>query len=498
MLTIKEVLAAPFGPYQDSDILNPAWVPQGKKLAQLSRLRLLLDNKIIGLDSCERYLTSAKDSAPVFFLGVLVIDKLEWLSEAGKAVLQKELNKRDKASSTHRSSQNSQKATQPRHLSLGALYDRTPHIGFKLSIWIRCEKHSPAMFMTAKDYPQSLVLNSKNQFRSYKILSLERGTYCLSHNFFQRYRLVSLITEIMQKYRYPPNSARVDMLVTGYLMKHKEEGLSHAVIFAEDGAVPENPLLRHVSKAEVREIFAAHSGWLLAFYLKSPTCPLDIREWCAFVLEVRRAKRHPKAKDWSRTHEDDEIWASDPDEAAASNEAAIAKSLAKFGGTAAEWEKLLIRAITKPARSASQLFDDDRLPARSKHHINYDPDFSEPSTPGCSDAEYDSDSPKVPLSSVLMHVSQPPSLLPGRFVWDCPVPACPYSIDLLNDDIHGDGVSEVYVERGQFNDLRDEQVQKVLHRMVSRHYSEDHLRISTAKLQNKKQLVSQLMRKWRQ
>ncbi|KAJ7018046.1 hypothetical protein C8F04DRAFT_1330109 [Mycena alexandri] len=139
MLTIKEVLAAPFGPYQNSDILNPAWVPQGKKLSQLSRLQLLLDNnEIIGLDSCERYLTSVKDSAPVFFLAVLVIDKLEWLSEAGKAVLQKELNKRDKASSTHSSSQNSQKSTQPRHLSLGVLYDPTPHIGFKLSIWIGC------------------------------------------------------------------------------------------------------------------------------------------------------------------------------------------------------------------------------------------------------------------------------------------------------------------------------------------------------------------------
>ncbi|KAJ7766861.1 hypothetical protein B0H16DRAFT_1687045 [Mycena metata] len=491
--TIKTILAAPFGPYKDSDILNPSWVPKGKKLAQLSRLRLLQDEKITGFDSSERYLTSAKDSAPVFFFGVLIIDKLEWLSGDGRAVLQKELKKRDKTLSTHRSSQNSQKASEPRNLTLTGLYDKGPHQGFKLSVCIFCEKHSPAMFMTDKDYPRSLVLNSKDQLRSYQILSLERGSYHLSHNFFERYRLVSLVTEIMQKYGYPPNTLRIDMLEKAYSMKHKEEKLSHAVIFAEDGAAPENPLLRHVSKAEVREVFAAQCGWLLAFYLKTPTCPLDIREWCKFVLQVWQAKRHPKKpKNWSRTHEDDDIWASDPDEAADNDYAVIAKSLAKFGGTAAEWEELLVRRITRPRKAQEP---DIYEPPPPLPKVNYDPDFSEPSTPGCSDAEYDSDSPKVPLSSTLMHVSQPPSLLPGRFVWDCPVPACAYSIDLLNDHIPGDGVSEAYVDRAQFRNLHDEHVQKVLHRMVSRHYAVDHLRISTAKLQNKKQFVSQLTQK---
>jgi hypothetical protein len=177
---------------------------------------------------------------------------------------------------------------------------------------------------------------------------MDRPTYFLSSNFLERYRLVALIKQIMDntQYNLTPNSAEVNDLVSAYLLKHKGERLSHAVIFAKDGEAPVNPLLRHVSRAEVRGIFAAHSGWLLAFYLlkkQRANCPINIRAWCEFIFKVRAAKKARKSGTWSQTYEDDDIWASD-DEASYK---AISQTLVKFGGTADSWEKKLTHAVTQ-------------------------------------------------------------------------------------------------------------------------------------------------------
>ncbi|KAJ7172119.1 hypothetical protein C8R46DRAFT_1084870 [Mycena filopes] len=497
MVPIKQLLAKPFGPYEDSQILSSSWVPKGKNLPQLSRVQLRQNDKsIIGLDLSERYLDAPETpSGPVFFFGILVIDKLEWLSEVGRAVLQKELNEREVLTG-HRSSQNSQRAIQAQ-LSLNGLYEGN---GFKISVTIYCQKDSAAMYMTDKYYPHSLVLNSKNQRRSWEIISLERSTYFLSSNFLERYRLAALIADITEKYKEQYKDgpkARIDMLVKEYLSKHKEEGWSHVVIFAEGGAIPEPPLLRHISQAEVREVFAAHSGWLLAFYLlKSGPCSLDVREWCGFIREVRRAKRSRKVGAWARTHEDDEIWASDRDDESddASLAKSIAKSLAKFGGNPLKWEKLLLNAMNIRTGVTSRAIDYDIQLVRSKHRLIHDPDFSEPSTPGCSDAEYDSDSCEVDPPPIPPHMREPPSLLPGRFIWDCPVPQCRHSIDFLKpDNIPGNGLSETYVRNQQFCNLQDEHVQRVLCRMVEQHYLE-HIRIGSTNIQNPKhaQILSKL------
>lgn len=158
-------------------------------------------------DSSERYLTSAKDSAPVFFFGVLIIDKLEWLSGGGRDVLQKELKKRDKTLSTHRSSQNSQKASEPRNLTLAGLYDKGPHKGFKLSVCIFCEKHSPAMFMTGKYFifglyaepeyrcRQGLPQKSRSQFE--RPVSMSQSDHRASTN----WRQASVIPDTLPRTR---------------------------------------------------------------------------------------------------------------------------------------------------------------------------------------------------------------------------------------------------------------------------------------------------------
>ncbi|KAJ6531297.1 hypothetical protein B0H19DRAFT_1191117 [Mycena capillaripes] len=495
--TIKELIEEPFGPYPDSVILNPGWVPQGTKLPQLRCLRLCQNEQFIGLDTCERFLVPPKRaSSPVSFFGVLIIEQLAWLSEAGKTFLKSDLNARDETFPGQRASQNSRKATQRRELTLEGLYGQMPAGGSRIKVWILCEKENRAMFMTTKSYPNSLILNSKYQHRSYEILTMDRPTYFFSSNFLERYRLVALIEEIAAKHEL--TDAEVDPFVNAYLMKHKTEALSYAVIFAEEGEAPVKPRLRHISHAEVRGIFAAHSGWLLAFYLlkkKSP-CPINIRSWCEFIVKVRVAKRAPKSGNWSQTYEDEEIWASDEED----SHAAIAKTLSKFGGKTAMWEEKITKAITKRV-SPSRLFDDDDdiqpVASNSKQrYLNYDPDFSEPSTPGCSDSEYDSDAPSLSFPPILERMTQP-TLLPGRFIWDCPIPKCEYRIDFLNLEPQDHGLSETYVQRKQFIDLRDEHIETVLRRRVSNHYCEKHLGLSSTKLrENKQGFIAELLKKW--
>ncbi|KAJ6490606.1 hypothetical protein C8R47DRAFT_452700 [Mycena vitilis] len=352
------------------------------------------------------------------------------------------------------------------------------------------------MFLTSKDYPNSLLLNSKHQHRSYEILSMDRPTYFLSSNFLERYRLIALMEQMMNipQYQLTPRpgyrGSEVDEFVTAYLLKHTKEKLSYAVIFAEEGEEPVNPRLRHVSRAEVRGIFAAHSAWLLAFYLKKKPCPLDVRVWCELIGKLRVARKTSKSGCWSETYEDDKIWAAEEGESPAD----IAKTLAKFGGTPGAWEKRLTAAITK---SPGTLFDDDRdvEPAntsRRRRFASYDSDFSELSTPGCSDSEDDYDPPSTPPHPILSHMTEAPFLLPGRFIWSCPIAKCEYSIDFLSLTPQDDSVAEFYVAKRQYRDLRDEQVGIVLRRRANKHYCEDHLHIGSALDESKRELIKLL------
>lgn len=60
----------------------------------------------------------------------------------------------------------------------------------------------------------------------------------------------------------------------------------------------------------------------------------------------------------------------------------------------------------------------------------YDPDFSEPSTPGETDSEDDDPCPSHTISYMSL---QDPMMPRNRLRWDCPHrdPPCPFSIDML-------------------------------------------------------------------
>ncbi|KAJ7204295.1 hypothetical protein C8J57DRAFT_1100827, partial [Mycena rebaudengoi] len=379
---------------------------------------------------------------PVFFYGVLVVERLDWLSEQGRLFLETDLNVRD---GSGRKSVKSKKAPTPRGLTLEGLYgDRVIGKGFAIKVWLRFEKSMAATFMSC--------------------------------------RLVKLINETVDDPRYNLRNTTcdVEVLVKAYLRKHEEEKWCYSVIFAKEGEVPVNPRLRHISRAEVREVFAAHSGWLLAFYLlRSQKCPLDVRDWCTFIGKVRIAQGVRASGDWGSTYDDENNW----DPSTSGDYISIARTLAKFGKSAAEWELILNRAITRRSLvsspdsplSVAETEDPEPVPGG----LIYDSDFSEPSTPGCSDSEYDSDTlpPRPSTAQLPLHKIRRPELLPGRFVWNCTL--CTYSFDLLNiepdhewDLPEGDKWKEHYVRQRQYSNLQDDFMQQLLQKTADRHYRE--------------------------
>lgn len=109
-----------------------------------------------------------------------------------------------------------------------------------------------------------------------------------------------------------------------------------------------------------------------------------------------------------------------------------------------------------------------------KGEFYYDGDFSEPSTPGMSDA--DSDIQSDILAQPIPHcVFDPPEIPPGRFTWFCCIPGCSYAIDLLNlkeENLNGLPEDTTCILKSKsWSSVRDAPVQQSLQHMVNIHYN---------------------------
>jgi hypothetical protein len=71
--------------------------------------------------------------------GVLEIDRLDWLSETGRLWLEYDLRKRDDDKSI---------AAPPSQLTLQAVYGDGVNSGSKISVWVKFDKNSSALYMT--------------------------------------------------------------------------------------------------------------------------------------------------------------------------------------------------------------------------------------------------------------------------------------------------------------------------------------------------------------
>jgi hypothetical protein len=118
---------------------------------------------------------------------------------------------------------------------------------------------------------------------------------------------------------------------------------------------------------------------------------------------------------------------------------------------------------------------DQELGASYIDHI-YDEDFSPPSTPGTSDAEYMSDLPIDPelLTLVPLSFRRPPTLPGSDFTWRCDVRGCTYMIDLQHlTDENTDGLGQnviVGLRSKDWDSVLEERVQHAFYFMVDRHW----------------------------
>ncbi|KAJ7128166.1 hypothetical protein C8R43DRAFT_957648 [Mycena crocata] len=210
----------PLGPYHEAEILDPFFQSTAARLIPLRRLRLRQDDQLIG---CEHDFDQAcvQGLSPVFFFGVLIIEELAWLSDAGREILTRDMNKKQDEYSGPGVD------LLPNPLpTLEALY--SVEAGSKISVWLYCEKATSASYMAGRYTIRHLILESRQ--------------YCTT------------------------------------------EGFSIAFVEESDKSVSPN-----VIREEIHQIFAAHSCWLLAFYVLQPkyTCPIDIKAWCDFVAGLQ-------------------------------------------------------------------------------------------------------------------------------------------------------------------------------------------------------------------
>ncbi|KAJ7286254.1 hypothetical protein C8J57DRAFT_1664166 [Mycena rebaudengoi] len=429
-------------------------------------------------------------SVPVFFYGVLVVERLDWLSDRGDYFLETDLNVRD---GSGRKSVKSKKAPTPRGLTLEGLYgDRVIGKALPLKSGSVFEKIHGGNIHELHSLPRQScfeLAGIERLFRDLEVLGLDNHT------------LVKLINETVDDPRYNLRNTTcdVEVLVKAYLRKHEEEKWCYSVIFAKEGEVPVNPRLRHISRAEVREVICC--AFRLAPGLLSASEPEVSLGRSRLVQRFIGRCGSPKECEPVVAGGALTTTRTTGTPSTSGDYISIARTLAKFGKSAAEWELILNRAITRRSLSplsVAETEDPEPVPGG----LIYDSDFSEPSTPGCSDSEYDSDTlpPRPSTAQLPLHKIRRPELLPGRFVWNCTL--CTYSFDLLNiepdhewDLPEGDKWKEHYVRQRQYSNLQDDFMQQLLQKTADRHYREHLDRDSAGLSQTDKNYLRSLLDK---
>ncbi|KXN86909.1 hypothetical protein AN958_09504, partial [Leucoagaricus sp. SymC.cos] len=518
-MSLSKLLEDPFGPYPDQNILNPKWPRRGEIRPTLTSVLLRCNREDIGLDETELIHDASPTSRfvkhPVEVMGVLEIEKLDWLSETGRRWLEFDLRRRDVEMSIGRGSR----------LTLESVYGDGVNSGSTISVWVKFEKSMSAAYMTLNDDPTSLVLYAKDRHRSFRIATLDVRTMELSRNFIERYTIRRLIHQLIDGSDTPITGRNLDWLVNQYFaqvipldknIRYIYNPNAAGIVLNSRGALklkkPRNS--RHVHKAEIRNVFARHAEWILADHIASHMSPqaryLDIRQWYQFVEQVKIVENWEKARtsgDWSLATVKVSVES-------------VAHDLTKFGGTRDDWRRRLLNALTNPLHwqqkrevenQAQKVKPKPTIPTNHssqpkkpsppigqlvqtppsakassrprgipaiKYH--YDNDFEEASTPPASDSDSQSDEESQELVDKLpWFCCIPPRLEASQHVWRCP--GCRvYQIDLFSpDEDELEEIPENYADilrSRRWRKVTDPEVLTAFGFLVNKHYREDHLR----------------------
>ncbi|KAF9454571.1 hypothetical protein P691DRAFT_655722 [Macrolepiota fuliginosa MF-IS2] len=467
-MSLGDLLEDPFGPYPDFQILDPEWPRKGgPKIRPILRaVHMKCGGDYIGLDDTE-FLKSPPSTSRIVKQGVQVfgelsIDKLSWLSPAGREWLQCDLRKRDDDLRT---------AGKPSRLTLEAIYGDGVNSGSKISVWLKFDMNLTAAYMTLNDDPKALVLQAQDRHRSFHIQNLDPKTYELSRNFLERYRLRRLIHELIDGSDTPIQDRNIDWLVNQYLAQVRPMDKYFRIIYRPldgKGADPKKGdmklkqprHLRRIHKAEIRGIFARQAEWILADQItsSSPNAKyLGISQWVQFVKQVKAARQEAWAQGsrWGMPWNEDGSTRSD---------IGGGIDLTRFGGTREEWDHCLQLALgnpipwthrraiqnnapkptspaVPPTRVAKKVLPPPQVQQQERPNpphqrvvsvdYLYDDSFSEASTPPATDSESEADlQHDKQLTQMPWYCGLPPALEPTQHVWRCP--GCSdYEIDLL-------------------------------------------------------------------
>lgn len=292
----------------------------------MASVRIEEDKRLTGLDHIE-FIASPhpRKVGNIRFFGIVLVDRLDQLSETGKKWLLEDVITADAKIRGRLTGVGVRNVK----LTLQRLYEQHD---FRLRVWVKGDKNVAATFMScrssnhfisfffmshsgqiSKQFNPTLDSVSPKSFYMfntdsssgiyYEVESMQVQTYQMSQNYFERWRMHRLIREIVSS--DPDISVedrRITWLVTKVIEHHETNSLKFCAIphpkDKKQGKVdrhgriispPAARALRHIPRAEIAHIFATHGEWFLAQSLLETGEPLvNLEEWHRFCMAVRR------------------------------------------------------------------------------------------------------------------------------------------------------------------------------------------------------------------
>ncbi|KAG7087633.1 hypothetical protein E1B28_013581 [Marasmius oreades] len=461
-MTIRDVMKDPFGPYPASLILSSAALPRALTLDSVAML-FASSERITGLEETDTksYEDLAED---VHIYGELVVEKLDWFSEAGMEILGKDLRRRDK-----RLNPGSQGYLTLQRIIRDTNKDLTDER--RLKVTIQCKKEKQAAFMTADKHPTSLILYcwiSENRIGNLMELivnSFEAQTYEKSHVYLERWRLLAFVKQTIKEQQDPPKEDRtIYWLIRAMRERYKRDSAYRRLIFDPEEATDIEDLVTgrtkrrrhpvHLSKAECADILATHAEWFLAqqlFTSRKEHHLVNLRNWYDFCTKSKN------------------MW---PDRYGREID------MTKFGHDRRWWRETIQRVIFNPQPQKPRIEqaidiviskDQDMEDDSQEFLANYDPDFAGDESSEYSDSSYggsrsSSPNPSRLAEKVPWYCWKEPKFL--DWTWECPDGNCRFCIN-LRDVRHpaADG-------RRMSLSLQGKKMKKVVFPIIAEHYSE--------------------------
>ncbi|KAL4064669.1 hypothetical protein V8B97DRAFT_1875874 [Scleroderma yunnanense] len=486
---LKEILQLPLGPYYDRHVLDSkaCQFTRGRQLTLYSFV-LEHDGRVIGLDESER---PEGGNRKFRFRGILNIANPEWLSEFGVKMVEAELNLRWTEWSVREGERRGPSLTLEGLFGNRLLRRRNSSLknddGCELSLKVQGERGMPAVFILSEKAPQGLLWTSNDWNRQYEVLTMDVVTYSLSENYFWRYRLLALMKKIYGEHLcIPVEELDPEWFTKQYLHYFaypKEHRHQRLICDSGDSDLDEerNPRTPrqhlHVHKSEILGLFATHADWLVTHTVSEKEFMINIKAWDKFSQRVKKERRDAARNgiSWGwpvgqeRGADDLSLSASsEEEEDIVKRNPVIGKSISTVRRKLeiARKKKSRRKGIVESSSSGSE--SDAGGPA-------YASDWSYP-----SDSVWGSDELIVVDKDVIKAIPPQLRVIPdppdadGR--WRCPLPDCPYEIDLRN--LRQDKCQNVTraiawrIMQKEWHSVWDETVREGWEQMVNNHYSD--------------------------